>query len=221
MFENALTSDPNDYKAQVQLTDSADFEFIAQRIVERGSTVTKPDLLAVFESLQQVCEGLILDGYRVNLGGLVELYPRISGIFNGATDSYDPTRHRLDASAAPGSRLRQAVRSKGAVEKVTSSKPAPVLLAYHDLASNDTNDSVTVGTIGTLQGSKLKFNPAQSDEGLYFVPTAGGAAVKGCRRAEEQARRACLSRPQPAPRHLPPRSPCPPARRLGAAHGEA
>jgi DNA-binding domain/Domain of unknown function (DUF4469) with IG-like fold len=178
LFENALTSDPDDYKALVQLTGSADFDLIAQRITERGSTVTKPDLLAVFETLQQVCESLVLEGYRVNLGGLVELYPRISGIFNGIGDGYDPTRHRVDVAASPGARLRQGVRSQGTVEKVAASKPAPVLLTYRDLASGDTNDSVTPGTIGTLQGSKLKYDPTKPDEGIYFIPTAGGAAVK-------------------------------------------
>jgi DNA-binding domain/Domain of unknown function (DUF4469) with IG-like fold len=178
LFENVLTTDPNDYKAQIQITGSADFEMIAQKIIERGSTVTLPDLLAVFESLQQVCESLVLEGYRVNLGGLVELYPRLRGIFNGVDDSYDPARHRLDVAAAPGGRLRQGIRSKGSVEKVVGVKPSPVVLSYIDLATGDSNDSITPSTIGTIRGSRLKYNATQPDEGIFLTPVAGGAGLK-------------------------------------------
>ena len=31
-----------------------------------------------------------------------------------------------------------------------------------------------VGNIGQLSGSRLKFDPAEADEGLYFVADAGG-----------------------------------------------
>ncbi len=177
LFENVLTTDPNDYKAQIQITGSADFELITQHIIERGSPLTKAEVLAVFETLQQVCEGLVLEGYRVNLGGLVEIYPRLRGIFNGIDDSYDPTRHRLDVATSPGARLRQGVRSRGTVEKVLGIKPAPVLLSYLDLATGDTNDSLTPATIGTIRGSRLKYNPAHSDEGIFFVPTSGSVVV--------------------------------------------
>ena len=47
LLENNLTSDPNDYAAQVKITSSADLEQIADRMIEQGSTVTKADILAV------------------------------------------------------------------------------------------------------------------------------------------------------------------------------
>ena len=114
----------------------------------------------------------------MNLGGLVEIYPRLRGIFNGIDDSYDPTRHRLDVATSPGARLRHGVRSRGTVEKVLGIKPAPVLLSYIDLATGDTNDSLTPATIGTIRGSRLKYNPAQPDEGIFFTPVAGGVPQK-------------------------------------------
>lgn len=39
LFENHLTSDPDDYAAQVQITDSADLDAIVRRITEHGSTL--------------------------------------------------------------------------------------------------------------------------------------------------------------------------------------
>ena len=49
LFENHLTSDPDDYAAQVKITGSAGLEVVAQRMIDQGSTVTKPDILAVLE----------------------------------------------------------------------------------------------------------------------------------------------------------------------------
>jgi len=43
LYENNLTTDPHDYAAVVQISGAADLEAVAQRMIERGSTVTKAD----------------------------------------------------------------------------------------------------------------------------------------------------------------------------------
>ena len=43
LFENHLTSDPDDYTAQVRITGSADLDVIAQRMIDQGSAVTKAE----------------------------------------------------------------------------------------------------------------------------------------------------------------------------------
>jgi len=110
LFENNLTSDPNDYAAQVQTTASADLDAIVRRIIDQGSTSTEADIAAVLEDAIKACEALLLEGARVNFGGLCELFPRLTGVFNGITDSFDSTRHRIDVGANPGSRIRKTVR---------------------------------------------------------------------------------------------------------------
>jgi hypothetical protein len=37
---------------------------------------------------------------------------------------------------------------------------------------------VTPGNIGELTGSRLRYDPAAADEGIFFVPAAGGAETK-------------------------------------------
>ncbi|MCK4341067.1 MAG: DUF4469 domain-containing protein [Phycisphaerae bacterium] len=58
--------------------------------------------------------------------------------------------------------------------KVEAVKPSPNPIEYRDIGTDTTNDTVTVGNIGQLSGSRLKFDPAEADEGLYFVADAGG-----------------------------------------------
>lgn len=147
-------------------------------MIDQGSTVTKPDILAVLEDAIKATESCLLDGYRVQLGGLCELFPRIKGVFNGITDTFDPSRHRLDVGANPGARVRRAVREGAIVTKAETIKPAPALLEYVDLGSGETNGRITSGNISTINGHRLKFHPDQDDNGIYFVNIDTAAEVK-------------------------------------------
>ncbi|MBN1517269.1 DUF4469 domain-containing protein [Candidatus Sumerlaeota bacterium] len=178
LFENNLTSDPNDYSAQVNAVASADLDAIVRRMIDQGSTTTEADIFAVLEDAIKACESLLIDGQRVNLGGLVELFPRIKGVFNGLSDGFDPARHRIDVGANPGARVRKTVRDSAAVQKIESIKPAPNPVEYVDLGSGEANGTVTPGNIGTLNGHRLKFDPTQTDEGIFFVVVSHSSEVK-------------------------------------------
>ncbi len=47
-----------------------------------------------------------------------------------------------------------------------------------DLGSGTTNTTVTRGNIGTINGSRLQYNTADDDEGIFFVPTGAGSATQ-------------------------------------------
>jgi len=174
LFENHVSADPDDYAATVQTSGSADGDDLVQDIIDQGSTVGRPDILAVTAALKLACQRRLEQGQRVNYFGMIDFFPRIKGVFTGPTDSFDPARHRVDVAANPGTELREAVQSQATVEKVEAIKPAPNPIEYRDIGSDTTNDVVTPGNIGQLSGSRLKFDPAEADEGLYFVATAGG-----------------------------------------------
>ncbi len=148
LFENNVTADPKDYAATVQVSGSADGDDLVQDIVDQGTTVNKPDILAVTAALKLACQRRVEQGQRVNYFGMVEFFPRIKGVFTGATDTFDPARHRIDIGANPGSELREAVRTGAKVEKVEAVKPSPNPIEYRDIGSDTTNDQVTPGNIG-------------------------------------------------------------------------
>ena len=174
LFENHLTADPDDYAATVQISGSADGDDLVQDIVDQGSTVGRPDILAVTAALKLACQRRVEQGQRVNYFGMMDFFPRIKGVFTGPTDGFDPARHRVDVGANPGGELRDAVRAAATVEKVEAVKPAPNPIEYRDIDSEETNDTITPDNIGQLSGNRLKFDPAEADEGLFFVATAGG-----------------------------------------------
>ena len=173
LFENNLTSDPDDYAAHVEITASADMQTIANRMIEQGSTVTSADILAVLEDTIKACEALLLEGYNVNLGGLVRLHPTIKGKFDGPDDKFDKSRHRVDVGASPGTRVRDKVRNDAKVRKDEAIKPTPDLITFHDTVNGTSNHDVKPGGIGAIIGHRLKYDEAQADEGIFFVSAAG------------------------------------------------
>jgi hypothetical protein len=176
--ENKLVEEANVYSANVQISASVGLEEIADRIVDQGTTVRKADVLAVLENAVQACDTMLLDGMRVNFGGLVDLFPRIKGSFDGPTDIYDPARHQVDVAAQPGSRVRRDFRENATVEQAEAKKPVPSLVAYGQTPAPAQAAHVTPGTIGTIAGYRLKIDEAQADEGIYFVSTTGTYTIK-------------------------------------------
>lgn len=162
------------YFARMRSAGRANLEMIADRIVARGSTVGKADVLAVLYLLIEVCIDLILEGWRVHLGGLVRLYCNVEGIFDSTDDTFDPRRHTLKGAAQAGSRLNEALQNRGQLRRQESRRQNPNLQHFTDVASG-AHDSFTPGGMGRLVGSRLKFDPAAEDEGLFLVDAAGEA----------------------------------------------
>ncbi len=178
LIENVLTPDPNDYYPQVQLTGRAGPEELAERMLSLGSTVGKADVLAVLSLLDDAAEALVLEGYRVNIAGIVDIYPRMQGVFNGPGDGFDKSRHTLGVTSNPSPGFISRIRQDGSVSKNETIKPMPNPLEFRDAATGNSNGPVTKGNIGTLSGSRLKLEPGNPDEGIFFVANSGGAATK-------------------------------------------
>jgi hypothetical protein len=176
--KNSLFEDSNLYAASVRTAGSVGLEEIADRIVDQGTTVRRADVLAVLENAINVCDTVLLDGMRVQFGGLVDLFPKIKGNFNGPTDVYDPARHRVDVAAMPGNRVRRYFRENATVERGEARKPVPGLMAYSQIPAGETPDIITPGAIGTIHGKRLAFNPTIPEEGIFLVPWAAGPEIR-------------------------------------------
>ena len=106
LFENSLTSDPGDYMALVQSTGTAELEDVIARMIQQGSTVTRPDIVSVLADYHTAIENLVLEGLNVNTP-LANYGASIKGIFDGPADSYDPSRHQVAGTARPRQALPQ------------------------------------------------------------------------------------------------------------------
>lgn len=80
--------------------------------------------------------------------------------------------------AKAGGRLRKDVTTEGSVRKVETNLPSPAPREYLDMGSGEKDGPMTPGSIGTVSGRRLKFDPGRQEEGLYLVPVDGGDEVK-------------------------------------------
>lgn len=171
--ENLLTPDENDYMAQAADVRSFSLDEIIDLMMEKGSTLTKADTKAALQVYGEVVSALIKDGAAVNTP-LMNTSLSISGVFNGATDSFDKKRHSVNLNLTAGPLLKDAA-AKIKCEKTEAADTNPYITEVTDLVSGKVNEVLTAGGIVQLVGSRLKFDQKDESQGIFFVAETGEA----------------------------------------------
>ncbi len=176
LYENSLTTDPNDYTATVLAAGSVDLEGVIGRMIERGSTVSAADALAVLYDYHAALESLVLEGFKVITPG-ANYFVSVKGVFDGPSDTYNSAQHSIEPAVTSGKQYRRAIHENAKLTKVESSKPLPKLLTYTDFSSGQSDGKLTSGGMAQIVGHRLKFDPADKKQGIFFTPAAAGGTV--------------------------------------------
>lgn len=172
LYENHLTSDPDDYTARVISSNTVEMEGLIDRMVDRGSTVVRADILSVLEDYNAAVTSLVLEGVNV-LTPTCNFGAAIKGVFNGQEDSFDRSRHQVLPTVGPGVRLRSAVSGSAAVQKAESTRALPTPLDFFDVASGERNAVLAAGGMANILGHRLKFDAADALQGIFFRAADG------------------------------------------------
>ena len=175
--ENLLTPDENDYMAQAADVRSFSLDESIDLMMQKGSTLTKADTKAALQVYGEVVSALIADGAAVNTP-LINTALSISGVFNGATDSFDKKRHSINLNITAGTLLREAA-GKIKCEKVEAADTNPYITEVTDIVSGKINTCLTAGGVVQLVGSRLKFDDKDAAQGIFFVPETGAEVKAG------------------------------------------
>ena len=168
LLENHLTADPDDYRAIVQSSGTATQADLIDHIIQQGSTVTRADIKSVVEGITTAIIYMVLDGKNVNTP-LANFGAGIKGVFDGKDDSFDSARHQLRATASAGKRYRKEITDRGKTNKVEARVRTPNPEVYNDFNSGERNSVLTTGGMGQLTGHRLKFDPADTKQGVFFI----------------------------------------------------
>ena len=171
--ENLLTPDENDYMAQTADVRSFSLDEIIDLMMEKGSTLTKADIKAALQIYGEVVSALIKDGAAVNTP-LMNTSLSISGVFIGATDSFDKKRHSVNLNLTAGPLLKDAA-AKIKCEKTEAADTNPYITEVTDIVTGKVNEVLTAGGIIQLVGSRLKFDAKDTAQGIFFIPETGEA----------------------------------------------
>ncbi|WP_029410436.1 DNA-binding domain-containing protein, partial [Treponema pedis] len=171
--ENLLTAKPDDYMAQV--TDSQVFtlEDIIDRMVRRGTTVTRTDLVAIMQLYTEECSFIVEEGGTLNTP-LINTSMSITGVFDGADDSFDKKRHAVSLNISAGTALKTALGKTKAVKTETAGTE-PYITAVTDKLTGD-SETIKIGSVMEILGSRLKFDDKDTEQGVFAV--SGTSAVR-------------------------------------------
>ena len=184
--ENLLTPAPDDFMAQVQDVRSYTLDEIIDAMMQKGSTLTRADVSAVLQIYGEVCASIIADGAALNTP-LMNTALSISGVFNGASDSFDKKRHAVNLNMTAGTLLRSAL-SKIKCEKTGTTSTDPYINEVKDVVSGKVNEVLTKGGVVQITGSRLKFDQKDAVQGIFFIPETG-APVRAAVIAENKPAR--------------------------------
>ncbi|MGP1601739.1 DNA-binding domain-containing protein [Treponema sp.] len=171
--ENLLTPAPDDYMAQAADVRSYTLDEIIDLMMEKGSTLTRADVAATLQVYGEVVSAIIKDGSAVNTP-LMNTALSISGVFDGANDSFDKKRHTVNLNITAGTLLRDAA-SKVKCEKTEGASTDPYITEVTDIVTGAVNTTLTKGGVVQLVGSRLKFDAKDEAQGIFFVPETGEA----------------------------------------------
>ena len=168
VHKSTLEADPNPYRAMVEHTGKATHEDVVRRVLESNTTVSESALQAVLTAYIKAVINLLLQGYSVSTPiGTIRL--SIKGGFNSKTDTFDGNRHTLEINIYPNPALREAVQSGAEMQKVESHTPEPSLDEFTNVNTADVDSIITPGGMGQVRGRRLKFDPADPNQGIFFI----------------------------------------------------
>ena len=169
--ENLLTPAPDDYMAQAADVRSYTLDEIIDLMMDKGTTLTRADVAATLQVYGEVCSSLIKDGAALNTP-LMNTSMSISGVFDGANDTFDKKRHTVNLNITAGTLLRDAA-SKVKCEKTEGASTDPYITEVTDIVTGAVNTTLTKGGVVQLVGARLKFDAKDTAQGIFFVPETG------------------------------------------------
>jgi hypothetical protein len=176
LLENPMTSGPDDYMAVSVVPRTYGIEDVIERMISRGSTVTKAEALSVFEEFSLAVQQLVKEGNSLNTP-LFNVAPKVAGVFRNNDDAFDRPRHQVKVRMNPGLRLRE-IETGIQVEKVMPTKLQPVLIHFFDNVSESQDEIITPGGGGRIVGSLLKYDEADALQGVFFINTGSSSVAK-------------------------------------------
>ncbi|MDQ2179562.1 DNA-binding domain-containing protein [Marinifilum sp. D714] len=165
--DNLLTPRPNDFYARVKPMGNIRIEDIAREIIKGGSEHNKATIIDILSRCNQVIIEKIAQGYSVNTGVFYS-HITVNGVFNGATDRFNPDEHRLIASFTSSNELRAELK-KTQVEIVGTLTSEPVVGKVIDSLSEVEDSNITPNNVIIVKGNRLKISGEDVSVGVYLI----------------------------------------------------
>lgn len=170
LYDNPLTEKEGDFTARPTVNTSLRNKEIAERIVEKRTEYRLETIINILDLADQEKGIAIAQGVSV-IDGVGQYLVNIRGVFDSATDKFDPKRHSLGVSYNPGKVVRDLLANTG-VNVTKAATTGPVIGKVFDAKSNTTNDQLTPSQPIKIIGSNIKIQGDPATAGIFFVKDA-------------------------------------------------
>lgn len=177
LYKNNLTSTDNLYYARPAADRTLSISDVAELAVTRGDATTDAAqmITAVQEWLNEAVYDL-MDGFCIN-NGYEMWYLSMEGNFNGTTDTYDSTRHKLKVVCVPLDKIRDELENV-VVNVVGLADTEPKITQVTDLSNGNVNTTLTPGTNLCIEGSRIKVTGDDASCGVYLTNADDGTQTQ-------------------------------------------
>lgn len=128
---------------------------LIKMIVERNSTVTRSEVTAVLDLLNEVTKSCLQMGFNVHTR-LFKASLSVKGTFEDSYDEFDNDRHTVMLRVKGSNDLREFISRDLTMEKERSRKLVPETTNFFDFASDTTDFQVTPGNVASIKGNDMR-----------------------------------------------------------------
>ncbi|MGL6119889.1 MAG: DUF4469 domain-containing protein [Fusobacteriaceae bacterium] len=169
--ETYITEEANVFIAHPYNIRIYNLEQTVDRMIQRGTSMTKTDIIAVINLLIEEINIIVKEGGAVNLP-LFRMIYSIVGKFNSAVDTFDNGRHKLKIKLVTGEVIDNSVAQVELI-KVQAPVSVPNILQVIDSETESINDIITSSGILTLRGANMKMIGDDPSNGVWLLDSQG------------------------------------------------
>lgn len=154
-------------------------EDIADVITKERTEFRRETILNILSLRDKAVKDFIQDGLSF-MDGLVQISPRVSGVWETENSPYDEKIHKRTVDLIPTADLRTALDAIG-VKVLGAKEESARITAITDTATGLHDGTLTIGDDIIIEGDKLKVNEKDAQQGVFFK-AADGTEHKTTRR---------------------------------------
>ena len=154
-------------------------EDIAEIITKERSEFRKETIMSILNMRDKAVKDLIEQGVSF-MDGLVQISPRVSGVWETENSAYDEKVHKRTVDLIPTADLRTALDEIG-VKVLGVKENSARITEITDTATGLKDGTLTIGDDIIIEGDKLKIDETDAAQGVFFK-AANGTEYKTNRR---------------------------------------
>lgn len=167
LVKSNLKSKEDIYVAKPVSRDKVTQDDLIERMIGRGSGITKAEALANLEAYHQVLCEAVQNGEMV-VTEMFSIQSSITGRFNNFNSSFTPELNEVKIRLQPGRRL-QNVALKIDLQKKNNHPINPVIHSIRDRYNKHHAMKDKAGGFIIIKGERLKINVEDEQQGLFFI----------------------------------------------------